>query len=138
MWRRDVPKLTPKQEAFALKYIETNNASEAYRQCYDVSPDSMETTIWVNAHKVLANAKVAQRVLELQERAAKRTLVTVESLCAELDGAIKMATEEKQASAVTGAVMGKARLHGLDVKKTENKHEIEDKRMQAMIDDAPG
>ncbi|SQE31532.1 Terminase small subunit [Mannheimia haemolytica] len=27
--------LTPKQEAFCLAYIETGNASEAYRQAYE-------------------------------------------------------------------------------------------------------
>ena len=38
-------KLTPKQEAFARAYIETSNASEAYRQSYSASRMKDET-IW--------------------------------------------------------------------------------------------
>ena len=36
--------ITPKQEAFAQKYIECGNASEAYRHAYDVGADTSE---WV-------------------------------------------------------------------------------------------
>ena len=31
-------KLTPKQEAFILAYLETGNASEAYRRAYNDEP----------------------------------------------------------------------------------------------------
>ena len=46
--------LTPKQEAFAMAYIESGNASEAYRMCYNVSPDTTESSIWVNASKAVS------------------------------------------------------------------------------------
>ena len=36
--------LTPKQEAFACAYVETGNASEAYRRAYDVAPDCKPNT----------------------------------------------------------------------------------------------
>ena len=35
--------LTPKQDAFACAYVETGNASEAYRRAYDVAPDCSRT-----------------------------------------------------------------------------------------------
>lgn len=76
--------LTPKQEAFALAYVETSNASEAYRRAYDVGEKTQPKNIWVNACKTLSNAKVAQRVAELQAMAADRMLVTVESITREL------------------------------------------------------
>ena len=36
-------KLTPKQEKFAQVYVETSNASEAYRQAYDALKMKPET-----------------------------------------------------------------------------------------------
>ena len=57
--------LTPKQEAFTLKYVECGNASEAYRHAYDVGEDTKPETIWKEAHTLLADPKVARRVLEL-------------------------------------------------------------------------
>lgn len=76
--------LTPKQEAFCLAYVETGNASEAYRQAYNVSPDTKPESIWVNASKTLADAKVSQRVMELQEEARERNAVTVDRVVQEL------------------------------------------------------
>ncbi|MGU9998175.1 terminase small subunit, partial [Bordetella avium] len=35
--------LTPKQEAFALAYVETGNASEAYRRAYSAERMKPET-----------------------------------------------------------------------------------------------
>lgn len=61
--------LTPKQARFAALYVELGNASEAYRRAYDVGPDSKDDGIHVNASKLLANAKVALRVDELQAEA---------------------------------------------------------------------
>ena len=62
-------RLTPKQAKFAALYVELGNASEAYRRSYDVSPDTKDEAIHVNASKLLSNAKVALRVDELQEEA---------------------------------------------------------------------
>jgi len=69
--------LTKKQEAFCQAYINSDSASEAYRQCYDAS--RMKTaTINVKASELLANGKVAVRVKELQEENKKRFEVTVD------------------------------------------------------------
>lgn len=75
--------LTPKQEAFARAYIETANASEAYRRAYDAS-GMKDTSIHVNACKLLAETKVAQRVAALQAEAAKRNEITVDKIIREL------------------------------------------------------
>jgi phage terminase small subunit len=105
-------KLTPKQEAFALAYVETGNASEAYRRSYD-SSKSTEKSIWQSASRLLADIKVASRIAELQERAVKRHDVTVDSLTRELDEDRKLARSLDMPSAAISAVMGKAKLHGL-------------------------
>lgn len=114
--------LTPKQEAFALAYVETSNASEAYRRCYNVGENTKPETVWVKASELLSGGKVAARVAELQAMAADRMLVTVESITRELDEARELAKTEKQAAAMTGAIMGKAKLHGLLVEKQEVKN----------------
>ena len=68
--------LTPKQEAFAHAYVETSNASEAYRRTYNVSNMSAPT-VWVEACRLLNNPKVALRVQELQDRAMATAGITV-------------------------------------------------------------
>lgn len=68
-------KLTSKQEAFVAAFIESGNASAAYRQAYDCSGMS-EPSINQNASKLLKHAKIAPRLRELQERAAAKVVLT--------------------------------------------------------------
>lgn len=56
--------LTKKQEAFALAYVKSTNASEAYRKSYNASGMSAES-VNVAACRLLKNAKVVLRVNEL-------------------------------------------------------------------------
>lgn len=114
-------KLTPKQEAFAQKYVECGNASEAYRFAYDVSEDTKPETIWKEAYLLLGNPKVAPMVEKLQQEHRERHSVTIDMLTAELDEARQLALkDEKGASAAVSATMGKAKLHGLLVDKAEH------------------
>lgn len=68
-----------------------------------------------NAARLNAYESVAVRVAELQEKAAKKVEVTVESLAGELEEARALALAEKQPSAAVSATMGKAKLFGLGV-----------------------
>ena len=105
--------LTPKQENFCLAYLETGNASEAYRRAYDaenMKPDSVN----VNASKLLADAKVALRLEELREPIMQRHNVTVDSLLAELEEARRLAIDTEAPAPAVSATMGKAKLLGLD------------------------
>jgi phage terminase small subunit len=108
--------LTQAQENFAMAYVETGNASEAYRRAYPKSLNWKPESVNVEGCKSLANPKIAQRVAELQQVSAKRNMVTVDSLIAELEEArqIALAAETPQTSAAVGATMGKAKLCGLD------------------------
>lgn len=74
--------LTPKQEKFAQKYVECGNASEAYRQSYDVS-DMKPESINRKAKELLDNGKITARVEELQELHLRRHQVTVDRVVAE-------------------------------------------------------
>ena len=74
--------LTPKQESFCLRYIETSNASEAYRLSYDAAR-STDKTVWEQASKLLADLKVAARVAELSAKHLKRHEITVDRVLGE-------------------------------------------------------
>lgn len=117
--------MTPKQEAFARAYVETGNASEAYRRAYNVGKNTKPEGIWVKASEMLKKGNVAVRIAELQEAARERCIVTVESLTRELDEDRQLAREEAMPSAAISAVLGKAKLHGLLIDKTDNKTRIE-------------
>jgi hypothetical protein len=111
--------LTDKQEAACQAYIECGgNQSEAYRRAYNAENMKPET-IWVKASELFANGNVAGRVLELQAIHAERHNVTVDSITKELDEAKDLAKECEQPAAMTGAIMGKAKIHGLVTDKKE-------------------
>ena len=107
--------LTPKQEKFCQKYIETGNASEAYRQSYNAENMKMET-VNRNAKKLLDSNKTATRIAEIQGEAIKRHEITVDDLILELEEARKAAlkAETPQSSAAVAATMGKAKMLGFD------------------------
>lgn len=107
--------LTIKQEAFCQAYIETGNASEAYRAAY-VADNMKPETINRNAKALLDNSKIATRVADLQGEIKERHNVTVDSLILELEEARQAAltAETPQSSAAVAATMGKAKLTGLD------------------------
>lgn len=107
--------LTLKQEAFCLAYLETGNASEAYRMAYsaaNMKPETVNRT----AKELLDNPKIAARVDHLQAEAAKRNEITVDTLILELEEARQaaLASETAQSSAAVSATMGKAKLLGMD------------------------
>lgn len=113
--------LTPKQEAFALAYVETGNASEAYRRAYDAER-MKPAVIAVKACELLANGNVAVRVSEIQAEAVKRNAVTVDDLLRELEEARAAASggDKPQAAAMVAATMGKAKLLGFLTEKVEH------------------
>lgn len=77
------PKLTIKQEAFCHAYIETGNASEAYRRTYGCV-NWKDKSVWEKASVLLANVKVQSRVNQLRDGIQKRHEVTVDRIVGEL------------------------------------------------------
>ena len=114
--------LTPKQEAFARAYVETGNASEAYRRAYNAGNMKPET---VNrcAKQVVDNPKVAARLVEYRQAAAERTLVTVELLTNKLMNLAQKGEDkgtETGYSVARASLMDVAKLNGLVVDKNEH------------------
>ena len=110
--------MTPKQEKFCQVYIETGNASEAYRQAYNtekMKPESVNS----KGYQLLQQVQITARLGELRAEHKKRHEITVDTLVAELEEARKLAFETDKAAAAVQATMGKAKLLGLVVEKQE-------------------
>jgi len=112
--------LTPKQEAFARAYIETGNASQAYRDCYDVGENTKPETVWRKAQELLANGMVTARVAELQNRSLKRHDITIDSLTDRFEAARELAMDTAQPGAAVQATNGLAKVHGLLVERRQH------------------
>ena len=112
--------LTVKQEAFCLAYMETGNASEAYRRAYNAE-NMKADVIAVKACELLKNGNVSVRVAELKESAVKRSEITVDDLIAELEESRKVALGAMipQSAASVAATMGKAKILGFLTDKVE-------------------
>lgn len=105
--------LTPKQEAFAQAYVETGNASEAYRRSYSAA--NMKPEVVNNkASELLKKGDVRVRVAALQAKAVERHELTVDDIIRELEEArtFAMTGERPQPSAMVAATMGKAKVLG--------------------------
>ena len=107
-------RLTGKQEAFALAYVETGNAAEAYRKAYNVKAATQHSTIYSAASRLMADSKICARVAELQDQVASMSLYTVKAAFDEYEVARILALAAKNPSAAVAAVTGKVKLFGLD------------------------
>lgn len=118
--------MTPKQEHFARLYVETGNASEAYRQAYNAENMKPET-VTNEAYKLLQDPDISAMVDDLKAEARQRHRVTVDDLLHELEQAraAALAAPTPQSSAAVSATMGKAKMLGLLVDKAEIKAEAE-------------
>ena len=111
--------LTPKQEAFCRAYVETGNATAAYRAAFG-DKKWAEGALHVQASKLLSTPKVNLMVKSLQAKHAERHEITVDDLVEELEEARSLAKDIGQASAAVSATMGKAKLLGLVIERTEH------------------
>ena len=102
-----------KHEKFCQFYIETGNASEAYRRSFPEST-MKDNSLHVEASRLLSSPMVSLRVLELKAEHRERHNMTVDDLIKELEEARQMGADTESASAMVSATMGKAKLLGLD------------------------
>ena len=111
--------LTPMQEAFVQAYIETGNASEAYRRSYNAE-NYNDNALAVQACRMLKHPKVALRIAALRQKHLERHELTVDDLVKELEEARDLALKTEAPSAAVAATMGKGKLLGLIVEKSEH------------------
>ena len=110
--------LTAKQEAFCLAYIETGNASEAYRTAYDAEnckPESVNRL----AKELMDNIKIASRLDEIRKPIRERAEITLESHLERLKHLSNMAETAEQYSAAIKAEESRGKASGLYTDKKE-------------------
>ena len=87
--------LTPKQERFCQKYIETGNASEAYRQAYNVAnmkPESVNR----KAKELIDNVKITARIEALQAEHKARHILTIDTILNDLQNIVDQCLGRKR------------------------------------------
>lgn len=111
-------KLTPKQENFCLSYLETGNASEAYRRAYDVSSMKPESVNRL-AKAQLENVKIASRIEELRAPIREKAMLTLESHLARLEELSRRAEEAEQFGPAITAETNRGKAAGLYTDKVD-------------------
>jgi hypothetical protein len=106
------PLKNPRHERFVQRLFEGKSAVDAHEQAGYARDDG-------NAARLAANPRIRERLTELQSAIAAENKVTVESLLNELEEARQKATSLDQLSAATAAIMGKAKISGLLINRTE-------------------
>ena len=118
--------LTTKQELFVQRLIEGYSQREAYKFAYNCEK-MKDTTIDVEASKLLSNPKVSIRYEELKNELKQKMFYTVEKANDDLEW-IKLKAKEdieyrgiKQANATTylGAVKQQIDLNGITIKEAK-------------------
>lgn len=104
-----------------MAYLETGNASEAYRRAYDAENMKPES-INVNASKLLSDTKVTLRLEELRAPVREKALLTLESHLARLDELSRKAEEAEQFAPAITAETNRGKAAGLYTGKTDNIH----------------
>jgi len=114
--------MTPKQELFAQAYIETGNASEAYKRAYNTQANA--NTINRKASQLLKHPEVIKLLAELKAETRQRHKLTIDDILQELEQSRLLALENIQCSAAVTATMSKAKLLGLDKQVIEHKEAL--------------
>ena len=112
--------MTIKQELFAQAYIETGNASEAYKRAYNTQANA--NTVNRKASQLLKHPEVIKLLADLQAIQRQRHKLTIDDLLQELEQSRLLALENIQCSAAVTATMSKAKLLGLDKKAGVNEN----------------
>jgi len=112
--------MTPKQELFAQVYLETSNASEAYKQAYNTQANA--NTVNRKASQLLKHPEVSTHITVLQNEQRKKHHLTLDDILQELEQTRLLALKNKQCSAAISATMSKAKLLGLDKKAGVNEN----------------
>jgi len=116
-------KQTQKKEDFCLAYLETGNASEAYRSAYDAKNMKPET-IAKRASELMSDGYVTGRLEELRAPVREKALLTLESHLKRLDELSRKAEEAEQFAPAITAETNRGKAAGLYTEKTDNIHRV--------------
>lgn len=111
--------LTKKQDDFCLAYIETGNASEAYRRAYKTKTNN-QASINRAAKEVFDNPKIASRIAELRAPAVKKAGITLEQHLRDLERLRNLAEQDGKFSAAVSAELARGKASGLHVERVQH------------------
>lgn len=112
-------KLTAKQEAFVLAYLETGNGVEAYKRAYNADGMSY-ASVDKEARRLLGHPRITPRLSRLAQKAEVRALLSLEEHMSELSVLRDLAKQEKQISAAIAAEVKRGELRKFYVKQIES------------------
>lgn len=116
-------KLTQKQENFCAAYIETGNASEAYRKAYNADGMKPET-VNRKAKELLDNGKITARLEELRKPVAESAQITLSQHLSKLEELRELAKEEGKYGPAIQAEIARGKAAGLYVERSHIDGEI--------------
>ena len=110
--------LTMKQHKFVDEYINTGNASEAYRRAYDCKKSSNKT-ISIEATKLINSPNVALAVKREKERINRASRLGSKDIEDNLFSIFERSLETDQLNTARACMMDIAKLNGLIIQKQE-------------------
>ena len=116
-------RLTQKQENFCLAYIETGNASEAYRKAYNADGMKPET-VNRKAKELLDNGKITARLEELRKPVAESARITLEQHLSTLEELRELAKQYGKYGPAIQAEIARGKAAGLYVERSHIDGEI--------------
>ena len=110
--------LTLKQDNFVLAYIETGNASEAYRRAYDTKKMN-DATVNRAAKELLDNPKITTRIAELRKPVVEQVQITLKDHLTKLAHLRDRAEEDLKWQAAIQAEVARGKASGLYIERVE-------------------
>jgi phage terminase small subunit len=110
--------ITPKQEKFCMAYIETGNASEAYRKA-GYSKGMSDKTVNEASARLLKNSKVVARLAEIRKPALEAAQITLADHLKDLKRLRDLSESEGKFSAAVSAEIARGKVSGLYIEKVE-------------------
>jgi len=110
--------LTAKQEAFCLSFVESGNASDAYRKA-GYSGGMSDKTVNEAASRLLKNSKVVARIAAIRKPAADAMQMTLEGHLKRLQDLSEIAERRGQMNAAIAAEIARGKASGVHVERTE-------------------
>ena len=105
--------LTEKQTKFCYVYVETGNASEAYRQAYNTENWNINS-IKGEAYKSLQNPDIQDYIEQLQQEAKEKAVFSIEQAHKQYLEAIEIAKNIEQPATIVTATKAQCELYGVE------------------------
>lgn len=117
-------KLSNQQEKFVQEIVKGKSQYDAYQIAYPTSTKWERNSVDSKASQLMSDAKIMQRLEELRKPIIAKCQKTAEDLIRELDEIKGAAFNDLQYTPAISAVMGQARLLGLDKEVKEHQGSI--------------